>query len=281
MTFANTEAAEFWSEMAPTWRELEDHLEDVAGPPGRWAMERLALRPGHQVLDVGCGTGRTTRALAGQVAPGGRAVGLDIAAGMLTTAREHASAAGVDNAEFVNGDAQVHDLGAGVFDAAYSRFGVMFFSDPVAAFANIRRALRAGGRLSFVCWQSGLQNEWMLIPGAAAMSVTGASPPMPGPEEPGPFSLADPARVRSILEAAGFREVEVEARNDAVVTEADRIPQVARNSIRAGMARELLRDADDAKRQLVLEAVEAAMRARLEDGELRASRGVHLVTATA
>ena len=281
MTFANTEAEEFWSGMAPTWRELEEHLDVVAGPPGRWAMERLALTAGERVLDIGCGTGLTTLALAGQVGAEGRVVGVDIAEGMLDGARKHAADAGVANVEFVHGDAQVHDLGTDVFDAAYSRFGVMFFADPAAAFTNVRRSIRPGGRLSFVCWQSGLQNEWMLLPGAVAMTTLGASPPMPGPEEPGPFAFADPARVRSILGTAGFSSVDVGARNDVVVTEEARIVEVTRTSMRVGMVRELLCEADDATVQRVEDAIVAAFRSRLEGGEVKASRGVNLVSAVA
>jgi SAM-dependent methyltransferase len=201
--FANVEQVEFWSELAPTWFELEDQLEEVGGPPGELAMDRLGLLPGQRVVDLGCGLGRTTLALAARVGPGGEVVGVDISAEMLTQGRDRAARLGAENVEFVHADAQVHDFGQARFDAAYSRFGVMFFSDPVAAFANIRRALRPGGTLSFVCWQGVFDNDWMLVPGAAAAEVTGTLPPMPGPEEPGPFSLADPARVRAVLGAGG------------------------------------------------------------------------------
>jgi SAM-dependent methyltransferase len=206
---ANTGQAEFWSELAPTWLAPEDQLEEVGGPPGTLAMDRLGLLPGQRVVDLGCGPGRTTLELAARVGPGGQAVGVDISAEMLAGGRERAARLGAGNVEFVHADAQMHDFGQARFDAAYSRFGVMFFSDPVAAFANVRRALRPGAALSFVCWQGVVDNEWMLIPGAAAAEVTGTLPPMPGPDEPGPFSLADPARVRAVLGAAGFGSIAV------------------------------------------------------------------------
>jgi SAM-dependent methyltransferase len=206
---ANVEQAEFWSQLAPTWLEFEDQLERVGGPPGELAMARLELLPGQRVLDPGCGSGRTTLELAARVGPGGEVVGVDISAGMLARARERAARSGTGNVEFVYADVQVHESGEARFDAAYSRFGVMFFVDPVAAFANIRKALWPGAVLSFVCWQSVFDNEWMLIPGAAVAGVTGSLPPMPGPDEPGPFSLADPGRVHAVLVAAGFGSVTV------------------------------------------------------------------------
>ena len=279
--FANVEQAEFWSQLAPTWLELEDQLEEVARLPGELAMDRLGLRPGQRVADLGCGSGRTTLELASRVGPAGGAVGVDISAEMLARGRERAARAGARNIEFAHADVQVHDLGEARFDAAYSRFGVMFFADPVAAFANVRRALRPGGVLSFVCWQSVFDNEWMLIPGAAVASVTGSLPPMPGPGEPGPFSLADPGRVRAVLEAAGFGSVIVAPHADQVVISEDRIPEAALASVRVGGVREALRDAGQQTRKRALAAIEEALRARVQDGEVRASRGVLLVTGSA
>jgi SAM-dependent methyltransferase len=279
--FANTEQAKFWSELAPTWLELEDQLEEVGGQPGELAMDRLGLLPGQKVADLGCGAGRTTLELAARVGSRGEATGFDISAEMLARARDRAARLGLPNVEFVYADVQVHDLGEARFDAAYSRFGVMFFTNPVAAFGNVRRALRPGGTLSFVCWQSVFDNEWMLIPGAAVVAVTGSLPPMPGPDEPGPFSLADPARVRAVLEAAGFGSVTVTPHADQVVVSEDRIPEVAMASMRLGGVRDALREADEHTRQRALAAIEDAFRDRVEDGEVRPSRGVLLVTGSA
>jgi SAM-dependent methyltransferase len=279
VTFANIEQAEFWSQLAPVWLDLEDRLEEVGGPPGQLAVDRLDLLPGQRVVDLGCGSGRTTLELASRVGPDGEVLGVDIAAEMLARGRERAAGAG--NIEFLHADVQVHDLGQARFDAAYSRFGVMFFTDPVAAFANVRTALRPGGMLSFVCWQGVFDNEWMLVPGAAVASVTGSLPPMPGPDEPGPFSLADPDRVRAVLDAAGFESLAIEPHADHVVISEARIPEVALTSIRVGGVREALREADDQTRERALAAIEEALRARLQDGEVRVSRGVLLVTGIA
>jgi len=277
----NTEQEAFWSEFAPTWLELEAVLEQVAAPPGRLAMDRLLLTPGQRVIDIGCGTGATTVELAGRVSPGGEVLGVDIAAPMLDGARARVASLAVNNVTFLHADVQVHDLGGAEFDAAYSRFGVMFFADPVAAFTNVRRALRPDGRLSFASWQSVFDNEWMLIPGAAIASVTGMPPQLPGPGSPGPFSLADADHVASLLKAAGFQHVDIVAHTDAVVLTEEQIPARARSSLRTGAGREALRDADEETKARALVAVEEALRAKLHNGEVSLSRGVLLVGAVA
>jgi SAM-dependent methyltransferase len=281
VAFVNTEQAEFWSQMTPAWLEFEDRMEETGAVPGELAMDRLDLRPGQRVVDLGCGAGRTTLELASRVGPGGSVVGVDISAAMLAAGRERAARLGAGNVEFVHADVQVYDLGEARFDAAYSRFGVMFFADPVAAFANVRSSLRPGGGLSFVCWQGVFDNEWMLIPGAAVASVLGSEPPMPAPQEPGPFSLSDPARVRAVLDAAGFGSVVVTPNADQIVISEERIPEVASTRLRTGRVRVMLQDADERTRGRALAAIEDAMRARLQDGQVRFSRGVLLVTGRA
>ncbi len=134
--------------------------------------------------------------------------------------------------------------------------------------------------MAFVCWQSIFDNEWMLLPGAAAMSVTGSLPAVPEPNEPGPFSLAEPGRIRDVLGAAGYSDVEVTPHNDQISIEEDRITEVAVLSTRVGAVRALLGDADDDTRRRVVTAIEETWRARVEHGEARASRGVHVVSAT-
>src|SRR6202050_3852121 len=164
MTFANTEQAEFWAARASSWMSLESLHDQVIGPPGRMAMDRLDPQSGQHIVDLGCGTGQTTLELARRVAPGGRALGVDIAAALLARARELAGAAGIDNIDFQHADVQSSDLGRARFDGAFSRFGVMFFADPAAAFANVPRCLKPGAVLSFVCWQQGSANAWCLVP---------------------------------------------------------------------------------------------------------------------
>lgn len=280
MESVNSEQAEFWSALAPSWLELEDQLELISGLPGQIAMDQLSLENGQRVIDLGCGTGSTTLELAARVGPEGEVVGVDIADEMLAAGRQRVQRKGVSNVRFLQADAQSQDLGDGRFDAAFSRFGVMFFADPQAAFSNVRRAMRSEGRLCFVCWQSPFENDWMLVPATAAMSVLGPLP-VPEPDAPGPFSLADPARVRTILEGSGFDQVEVMARNDVVTIDEDRIPQVVQTSTRVGIVRYALREVDEETRSKVLAAVEEALRTRVQDGEVRSNRGFNVVSARA
>jgi SAM-dependent methyltransferase len=179
--------------------ELQLHNEQFCAALGIGAADR--------VLDIGCGTGQTTREAA-LVASAGDALGVDIDGGMIARARELADREGVPNVRFEVGDAQTHPFRSGAFDVAISRFGTMFFSDPDTAFRNIARALRAGGRLVMMVWQAHDRNEWAVAIdqalGAEERDVAVAS----GPD---PFSLAEPPTVRRILAAAGFAESEFRA----------------------------------------------------------------------
>jgi SAM-dependent methyltransferase len=278
---ANIEAAAFWDSVTPTWLEMLDSFERITGEPGRKAMERLDPRAGERILDIGCGAGGTTLELAERVGADGEVLGVDIAPGLLERAAENAAARGVRNVSFLHADAQVHDLGRATFDAAFSRLGVMFFTDPVAAFANIRRSLRPGGRLSVVAWQEPAANEWMSLPATAAMTVLGTTAPPTAPDAPGPFSLADPDRVERILSAAGFHDLDIVRENDSVSSPEAAIPELARVNTRTGIVGDLVKDADYDTRTRVVAAIEAAMRSRVVDGEMHAKRGAVLVTARA
>lgn len=269
----------FWTEMAPTWIALGDHVARVGGRFGQAAIDRLAPVPGERVLDVGCGAGATTLALAERVSPGGAAVGVDLSAPLVAEARARAEAAGVTAASFLEADAQVDDLGAAGFDAAFSQFGVMFFADPVAAFANVHRSLVPGGRPAFACWQDVGRNEWMLVPAMAMVSALGAPPAMPGPDAPGPFSLAAPDRVRAVLSGAGFADVEIAAHDDPLQLAEAELEAFASFTLEAGAAREALREHPD--RASVARAVLAALRERAEGGTVTLGAAAWIVHARA
>jgi SAM-dependent methyltransferase len=160
-------------------------------------MARLAPLAGRRVLDVGCGCGATSLALAAAVGPSGGVLGVDISAPMLARARERAAVAGVAHARFEAADAQTHAFPPASFDTLFSRFGVMFFVDPAAAFANLARALVPGARLAFVCWQALPKNPWMAVPLMAAAQHVALPPP--------------PPRVTRVLAGAGFADVAFEA----------------------------------------------------------------------
>ena len=203
----NAEQIRYWNQtLAPRWVEQEAMLDAQIAPLGLAAMERARVLPGERVIDVGCGCGQTSLQLAERVGPAGSVLGIDIATPMLERARARAS--GRANVRFAAADAQTHRFEPD-HDLVFSRFGVMFFADPAAAFANLAKALRPGGRLAFVCWQAIDRNPWLLVPLRAVAGIV-ALPPPPAPGAPGPFSFADPERVRGILAAAGFSEVALE-----------------------------------------------------------------------
>src|SRR5216683_407557 len=185
----------------------------MLGPFTAMILGAAALSPGDRVLDVGCGCGAITLDAARAVAPG-RSVGIDLSGPMLARARENARRADVGNASFERGDAQIYPFRP-VFDAVISRFGVMFFADPVGAFANLRKATRRGGRLAFVCWQPLLASEWLIVPGAALAE----HPPLPDlqqPGAPGMFALAEPGRIREILAGSGWNGITVTSKHAPV-----------------------------------------------------------------
>jgi SAM-dependent methyltransferase len=162
------------------------------------------VRPDERVLDIGCGTGQTTREAA-RSAVNGSALGVDISPRMLERARELTDAEGPPNASYQLGDAQTHPFPAAGFDLGISRFGTMFFADPVAAFTNIGRALHPEGRLMIMAWQAPGRNEWFTATLQALAAET--APVTAPPDAPDPFSLADPAGTRELLAAVGFAEI--------------------------------------------------------------------------
>ena len=208
-TAPNAAQIEYWNAGAgETWAQFQEALDRQVEPLGLAAMDRLSPGEGEHVLDIGCGCGQTSLALAARVRPTGSVVGVDISKPMLDVASRRPRSADLQ-VTFRNLDAQTGDLGHELFDAAYSRFGVMFFGDPVAAFANIRGSLKPHGRLAFVCWRSPNENPWMQAPLQAAVPLLPPLAPF-DPMAPGPFAFADANRVRSILAESGYRSVTID-----------------------------------------------------------------------
>jgi SAM-dependent methyltransferase len=204
----NIEQARAWGGRSGAhWVEHTERYDRMLAPYLGPIVEAAHLSATDRILDVGCGTGVLTRSAA-RLAVDGQGLGVDISAHMIAAARDITDAEGPMNATFEQVDAQTHDFPAGGFDALVSRFGVMFFDDPVAAFANLHRAVRPGGRVAFACWQGMLHNEWLVVPAAAAAEHVGLPEPE-APDTPGPFSLAEPDRVRQVLGDAGYADVDL------------------------------------------------------------------------
>jgi SAM-dependent methyltransferase len=201
---AHRDQIAYWNGMGgQKWIAAQDHTDVMLEPVSEVLFAKAQVAPGTSVLDIGCGCGATAVALSRAVGPTGRVLAVDVSEPMLARAR--ARLADYPQSDAVCADASVYPFSP-FADLAFSRFGVMFFGDPALAFSNIRRALRANGRLIFACWRPFDENPWMKIPLGAAYSAGVPPMPPPAPEEPGPFSFADPERVRRILMTAGFRE---------------------------------------------------------------------------
>ncbi|MFD7911992.1 class I SAM-dependent methyltransferase [Streptomyces sp. NPDC059752] len=211
---SNAEQARAWDgREGAYWAEHADRFDRALAPYRTRLLAAADASAADHVLDIGCGTGETTRDVARQ-ASSGLALGVDLSAAMLRVARRRAADEGLHNADFVQADAQVHAFSPASFDVAVSSTGTMFFADPVTAFRNIGGALRPGGRLVQLVWQPPTGNEWLLS-FTRALAAGRPSPPPP-PDAPGPFSLADPARVRSVLGAAGFTDIQLEPHSEVM-----------------------------------------------------------------
>jgi len=274
----NADQAALWNAAAGrTWAELQDLLDRLLSPFVAPLTEAAAPAPGARVLDIGCGAGATTLAMARRVEPDGLALGVDISQPLVAAARARAAAEGLASAAFVQADAQTYAFETEDFDNVVSRFGVMFFDDPEAAFVNIRRGVRPGGRLAFLAWRGPADNPFMTAGVRAAAPFLPQMPP-PAPDAPGQFGFADGERVRRILAAAGWRDVEVAPLDVPLrIAEADLMTYVTRMGP-AGLA---LQQADPDLRGRIIAALETAFRPFVQDGFARFDGACWRVTARA
>jgi SAM-dependent methyltransferase len=277
MDAANEAQREYWNrDDARHWVDQQARYDEMLEPFGAAMLDAAGITSGEHVLDVGCGNGITTRSAA-RASGDGSALGVDLSEAMLERARELALEEGVVNVSFEADDAQTRQF-TPEFDAAISRFGVMFFDDPVAAFANIRSGLRAGGRVAFIVWQELLANEWMAVPGAAMLEHI--EPPVGDPTAPGPYSLADPDRVRSIFDAAGFRDLSIDAFTATMPVGGrgtlDDAVAFMRNT---GIARAMLDDKPAELQERAIAAVREALKPHLTDEGVLLGGATWLVTA--
>ncbi|OEZ66367.1 aklanonic acid methyltransferase DnrC [Janthinobacterium sp. HH103] len=207
MTEQNAYQVANWNHQSgERWVANQARLDAMVAVFGQAAIEAAAPATGERVLDVGCGAGASSLALAARVGAQGQVLGVDISESLIGRARtltpQHTPA------QFLVADASSAELPEGAFDILFSRFGVMFFGDPTGAFAHMRRALRPGGRVVFVCWRGAAENEWMRLPMGAIKGIVALTAP-PDPEAPGPFSFGERDRVTRILTAAGFTDIAI------------------------------------------------------------------------
>lgn len=254
----NDEQREYWNDEAgPKWVEMQKEIDAQLEPLGEAMLDRAEIQAGQHALDIGCGCGTTTLDIARRVSSTGSVTGADLSAPMLDLARQRAEDAGLAHSKFVQADAQTHPFDQGRYDHATSRFGIMFFADPPAAFANIRSALKPGGRLTFICWRGIEENPWITVPMMAAAQHI-ELPEQPPPGAPGPFSLADEAHTKRILAEAGFGAVAIEP-HDISLASSGHIDETLTFVMKIGPVSKLLEDQPEEMREKVLEAVREAL----------------------
>jgi SAM-dependent methyltransferase len=271
---ANEDQIKFWNEKAgQDWVVLQERMDANLAAIGDAVLALAAAKSGEAVLDVGCGTGATSLALA---RAGAKVTGLDVSKPMLGLARSRAIQAGLD-ITFLEADASAYDFRP-EFDLIFSRFGVMFFDDPIGAFANLHKALKPGGRLAFVCWRTPPENLWAFAPLTAAKPFLPEQPP-PDPNAPGPFAFADPQRILSILTDVGFHNVETR-KYDGVMRMGSDIATIAAQTLQIGPLSRAVGEADEPTRAKIVEAVRGAMvKFATPDGEIAPPTACWLVSA--
>jgi SAM-dependent methyltransferase len=273
---ANAEQAAAWDgEEGDRWTEHEERYDAAGSRYNRPLLEAARIGLHHRVLDVGCGCGGSTRAAA-RVAVAGTVLGVDLSARMIARARERSRAEGLTNTRFERADAQVYPFPDRSFDRAISRFGAMFFGDPVAAFRNIGRALRPGGRLALLSWQALDKNEW--VSALRQALAAGRALPEPPAGAPGLFGLAEPDTVRRVLAEGGFAEIALDEARQPMVIGSDAAD--AFEFVRTlGMTKGMLEELDEPARARALDALRATLTAHeTPEGVLFDSRA-WLITA--
>ncbi len=239
------------------WAELQAELDALTRPFGKQALAAARVAPGEAVLDIGCGCGDTTFEIASQVGASGQVYGVDVSRPMLAVAGKRLKAKGLSQLTFAEADASAAEL-PGDRDLLFSRFGVMFFDDPPAAFAHMRKSLKPTARMAFCCWRHPRENPWAVVPLSAARAALKFEAPPADPYAPGPFAFADAERLKGILAGAGFTDIEIKPYDHPVRLGATPI-EAAENSIRIGPSGRFIREMGDGVIPTVMPAMARAL----------------------
>lgn len=276
---ANADQITYWNSVAgQKWATLQSVIDEVFAPITGALIDAALPRSGERVLDIGCGSGSSLLAAVHAVGPGGHVFGVDVSEPMLAVARRRIADGGATNVETALADAATFAFERASVDLTLSRFGVMFFDDPASAFANIRTALKSGGRLAFVCWRRMSEAPCFLVPYLAAKPHLPTQPP-PDPLAPGPFAFADDVRVRAILTDAGFTGIAI--RPADVPIDLGGVEAAAEFAIKLGPTSRVLAEAAPAEATAAEAAIRQAMSNLGKGGRVVLNAGIWVVTAHA
>ncbi|MFM9862792.1 MAG: class I SAM-dependent methyltransferase [Micropepsaceae bacterium] len=273
---SNADQIAYWNgDAGARWVAQQSRLDAMLSPISDAALKAANAQPGEHILDIGCGCGDTSIKFAKS---GARVTGADISVPMLALAKRRAAEASA-TASFIEADAAAHRFDTQTFDLLFSRFGVMFFADPDAAFANIRKSLKPTGRAAFVCWRDWRENEWVRIP---IMAVRPHVPPQPqlGPEDPGPFAFADPARIRRILANGGFDAITLKP-FDTKVEIGNTLDDAVTYLMEFGPISRALADASPSQKEQAMKALRDALAPHAKTSPITLGAAVWIVTAKA
>ncbi len=279
---SNEEQVKYWNgEAGKRWAQQDSTMERLLRPITEVLLAHAKVEGCTSAIDVGCGCGSQSMMLAEQLGPDANVLGVDISEPMLQIAIEKTQTQTASRAqvEFMHADASVHNFATDSFDLLFSRFGVMFFDDPVAAFSNLRAAMQTPGRLAFCCWQAMKENDWTWIPLRAALQHL-PPPEPPAPHAPGPFAFADGERLRAILADSGFSDINVVSQRMTMrFSEAPTLAESVRELAKIGPIASLLVDKDEAVLDKIFNSMEETLAPYYKDGALNLPVAIWLVTA--